>query len=119
MGVSTDAMIAFGMPIPSLDDRNYMDDTEESLWDIAHAMEKEFGVTMVQHCSGEYPMWFIAVADSVKRAHRGYLEVLDVPNMAAMDEQASEQKIHAAADHFHIELPKDSKVAWNLFSNWF
>lgn len=42
---------------------------------------KDFGVTLVRHCSGECPMYILAMTSTVKEASRGTPEELDIPSM--------------------------------------
>lgn len=45
-------------------------------WDKQRQLEKDVGIEVVNHCSGEYPMFILAVAESVKTAARGSITEL-------------------------------------------
>lgn len=66
MGTSTNAYIAYGIDLDEdVDflDEKYGDDWKWSLDDGR--------VEVITHCSGEYPLYIVAVPGSVKSAYRG------------------------------------------------
>lgn len=45
--------------------------TWSDYWAKKRNLKKEFGVTLVMHCSGEYPMWILAVEECNHSSSRG------------------------------------------------
>lgn len=67
MSISNDAILIFGIELPEDDERgsNFWWSMEEKL---VLAGSK---ISLVQHCSYDYPMWIIGLRDSEHMAWRG------------------------------------------------
>ena len=106
MGQSTDAFLAFGIDLgDEVEWPAYLTDGDEDsdypdlavylgkkagLADDAYAeqwaLERAYPLDLVRHCSGDYPMWFLALRDTVVRASSGD------PKPAAMREITDEDR---------------------------
>ncbi len=98
-----------GLTKPTTGD--YKDPAWSAYWAAAREAEVAFPVDLVQHCSGEYPMWIFALRRTVQRASRGSPSALTAgiilgAEVAAMKALCEE-----------MGLPW-SEPAWLLFSNW-
>jgi hypothetical protein len=84
-------------------------------WDDYWAAKKEavaaYPVTLEYHCSGEYPMYFLAVNGTVVTARRGYPEVVQPTTVAPQQVQA----LRDFCERFGIEC---GEPKWHLFSYW-
>lgn len=66
-----------GLESPKQFDKNKFDSDPEyaktwsDYWEKKRSLTKEFGVELVQHCSGDYPMYILAAAGSRTTASRG------------------------------------------------
>jgi hypothetical protein len=78
-------------------------------WDLANPCPVE----VVSHCSGDYPMWILAVPGTHTSANRGYPAKLD-PNDFARNPNTT--AFHEFCEKHGIELSEEP--AWLLFSNW-
>jgi hypothetical protein len=128
MGQSTDAIIAFGVDLgEELPEflEEFDGEFDEFLASIsglpkwgepghsyeAHeAFAKAFPVTIIYHCSGDYPMYVLAVNGTEQRAWRG--EPQTIEPLVVSDEQI------AALRDFMNEHELDGDLGWLLFSNW-
>lgn len=130
MGVSTDAIVAFGFNLGEELPESLLAtlDADEESWDFEYWVAARLGVAdlewperrkavdafpfeIITHCSYDYPMYFLAASDTTQRARRGYPEAL------AMKE-ASPEQVQAMRDfcgEFEIEW-EDPR--WHLFSLW-
>ena len=61
-------------PVPWVQDGN--NDPWYDYWRMKREIEDKVGVTLVMHCSDEYPMYILAIKDSVHVAIRGTPELL-------------------------------------------
>ena len=132
MGVSTNAILAFGIdlgeeqPWPDDDDDKYEDwegylcflaglAYDNSTWPEMEKVIKASPVTMETHCSYDYPMYFAAVTSTVKIARRGY------PNLFASLPPVEPKQIELFRQ-FLLErcgITVDyAKLGWHLFSLW-
>lgn len=66
---------------------------------------------MVCHCSGECPMWFLAVRGTVTRAKRGFPQPVEMP--AVSDEAI--KALHGFCERFGL---KWQEPRWHVFSMW-
>ena len=80
-----DDVLGYKPPFQLYDDQgNYLDGHRPSDDKVNeyYAHRREFlaehplPITLVNYCSGDYPMWIIAIADSIVTAHRG--EPIDI-----------------------------------------
>ena len=78
-------------------------------WDAANPLP----VDVISHCSGDYPLWILAVPGTHISANRGYPVELD-PNNFARNPNTTD--FRAFCEKHNIELSKEP--AWLLFSMW-
>jgi len=71
-------------------------------------------VSLVNYCSGECPMWIIAVPDTVRYNYRGYPKAFNPSDLTVAD-----QSVAALLDFCkQYDIPIDSEPAWYLSSYW-
>lgn len=69
-------------------------------------------VQLVDYCSGDYPMWIIAVPSSIKTAYRGDPQEIDVAALTVDDNE-----VFALLD-FCRKYELDGEAKWWLSSYW-
>lgn len=141
MGVSTNALIAFGFDLGEAGDREVDlselfpdpdggDEPQLDEWllekagvvfkngmnydDFKKKRDKVLAacpVALVEHCSNEHPMYLLAVRGTVKVARRGYAEPFELPQVS--QEQIEAAKAFCDEHGIEWETPK-----WTLFSYW-
>ena len=141
MGQSTNAIIAFGFDLgEELPDalaellRIHERDTDKVLIaasniglpdynEVGHDIycaafdkaESELKIDLIEHCSAEYPMYFLAVRGSAKTANRGFPKALD-------DEDLDASKFHEGGDAMYKFCTKHGiewqAPQWHIFSMW-
>ncbi len=87
-------------------------------YDHKHAWEKEHPilVELVNACSGEYPLWIVAVPSTVKTARRGDPTRLGLDVMADPD-VSEENGMREFLNRY--EIPHDAdNIGWWLSSYW-
>lgn len=78
--------------------------------------EARLGVVVDSHCSGDYPIYFLAAHKITVR--RGYAEEIDLTQLeASRVEQDWDGKLRAAVEALGI-TPKQAKPMWLLVSYW-
>lgn len=85
---------------------------DKDFWKKRDAMLAGLPATLVTHCSGEYPMYFLALPGSVTSAHRG------TPVAVAATGEPSGRQLTAMrkfCDDLGIEW---KEPAWHIFSYW-
>jgi hypothetical protein len=143
MGVSTNALIAFGFDLgEELPEKmqelfiggdgfdfdkvvvidtgifapaeEYSDATKEVYsehWAAVREARERFPITIEEHCSGDYPMFFLAIARTVQSARRGCPEVM-------RKQEITEQQI-TELRNFCVRWGIDwQEPDWYLFSYW-
>lgn len=126
MGVSTDAILVFGMQIEdeSDDSQKINDILEEdndeggtSGYDMLLEAEKEAGAEVVWHCSGEHTMYIVGVR--AMEASRGYPVAVDPKKLVLTERQTKSDlaAIEALCDFIGIPFTA-KKCKWWLCSNW-
>jgi hypothetical protein len=111
MGVSTGAILAFGI------DLGAGDDLPESLADVEDGLEewlygqKDLPFEAITHCSYDYPMYFLAAKGTQVRANRGH------PSVAQMTQATPEQieAMRAFCEQHGLEWKEPS---WQIFRLW-
>lgn len=81
-------------------------------WAKMHKLEEEIGVTLVQHRSGDYPMYILAAEASVQTASRGYPIELGQSVTAQAEWR---EKLHAFCERANIQFEEPQFI---LCSNW-
>jgi hypothetical protein len=81
-----------------------------------------FPVEIVNYCSGECPMYMVAVKESLKKNSRGYPEVIDTSKLEVTEDQHYilldfiKKYLKDAIDENDEEIPLEPK--WYLSSYW-
>lgn len=138
MGQSTDALIAFGFDLgEDIEDFDVFTSDDEDLgideifdahigvvpykepgW-VSHDEDEKIRAAapaeLIRHCSGDYPMYFLAVPGTKKLARRGYPEAIDPGHMEVPAEKVS-AFLEWCTKH-GIEVPEEGPH-WHLFSDW-
>ena len=71
-------------------------------------------VELVNYCSGEYPMYILAIPETCNSARRGYPTEFDPASMVVTDEQ--KQSLINICNAYGIEF--ENEPAWYLSSYW-
>jgi hypothetical protein len=117
MGVSTDAILALGIPLDG-DDPGFEpweetdDDPPPGPTGMAVMGNEEDGVMLIGHCSNECTMYFVAVAGSEIRAWRGHPK--DVTGKT--ESLSGEEKVRAFIEKHNLN--PDGEFGWCLMSMW-
>lgn len=75
MGISTDALLLYGVPLDEDTELTYDEDAGDPANGpayMAYMGEAEDGISIIVHCSEECPMYFVIIEDTLTRAWRGY-----------------------------------------------
>jgi hypothetical protein len=136
MGVSTNALMAFGFDLGEERPESFTDSDEgyfeadefllrdfdagipewtpgvgPDYWDNKSAALAKIPVDIIEHCSGEYPMYFLAVRGTECEARRGYPSVAEQREIAAAEIDA----MRAFCEKHGIEW---QEPRWYIFSMW-
>lgn len=116
MGTSTNAQIVYGFEVEedTLDHERcnqLMDEDYSSLTKL----EKELGLELVYHCSGDFPLYIVGLASTYAIAYRGDVKELDPWAMTRMDTEEMDGQLAKIAMTLGI-TPKPGK--WCLTSYW-
>ena len=114
MGQATDAILFYGYHFP--EDYELPEEAVE-LW--------EGDVLVGTHCSSDYPMYYVYVAESRTVAYRGYAKAVRPSGMADAH-PAWEERLLSFAQERGVPLPETpveytdgvSKIGWWLVSDW-
>jgi len=140
MGQSTDGIIAFGFDLgEDLSEHGDLDQIDEEFEGDEDAffeaalgipaygepgrpsyaeieeLKKALPVQIIRHCSGDYPMYFLALPGTKKEASRGTPEAFDVTELS-VSTTAVTAFMKWCEDH-GIEVPEEGP-RWHLFSYW-
>lgn len=114
MGVSTDAVVAYGVDLgeeipqwvwDTFGLKDNSDEGDVDVYSLSSAAQKR-GLDIIYHCSYAYPMYILAIASSERRAYRGEPEKLSLPEIS--DEW---KKTWA-------QVAQAGDPTWLLFSLW-
>jgi hypothetical protein len=138
MGQSTDAILAYGFDLGSEDEppeaiqrameETGVDDVDDwierlagvepwepnrpdSYWAEKREKLAAFPIDIIRHCSGDYPMYFLAIRGTEVRANRGSPQKVSTPADCG-DWEVTLQKF--CAEH-GIEYQDPD---WHIFSDW-
>jgi len=136
MGQSTDALMAFGFDLGEEMPESFTYDEDDGFeadefllrdydvtipewtpgigqdyWRKKDELIAGLPVEIITHCSGEYPMYFLAVRGTEHQARRGYPE--KAPQRAI--EQSEIDALRAFCEKHGIEWQEPS---WHIFSMW-
>lgn len=141
MGVSTDAIIAFGFDLGDELPDALSDFMSEHEHDSELVLAADHGITLpeymgrdykeyaaareealaplkidlIPHCSGDYSMWFLAARGSNKTASRGHPQALEVADLAASFGAEVIEAMRAFCERHGIEWQEPK---WHIFSMW-
>jgi hypothetical protein len=114
MGVSTDAILVYGIPLKegAIDEYYEGEGSPESgpSW-MAYYGNEEDGLVIVSHCHGDFPMHILSVEGSEIRAWRGAAKRVDA--LPAMGNDVDEKLRAFVKKH---KLAVDGKPGWWLAS---
>lgn len=115
MGVSTNAMLYYGIPFEEDDERLEYDENseEEEQHELAQALYESTdlgGVTIETHCSYDFPMYIASIDSHV--AYRGEPVRIKTLTTPSAHERA---KLQAFAKKYKLDY---SKAGWYLCSMW-
>ena len=125
MGVSTDAILVYGVPVKEDSDtderiKEYDYSTDEAnsdLAELAHAFPEPEPVCIVSHCHCDCPMYVIGVTESKLLAWRGSPRKFEVnTGDNHCDWDAAIRQFLKAHDIPDEDL--NGAIGWWLFSNW-
>lgn len=143
MGVSTDAIIAFGFDLGEELPESLEQLLSDADGEIDEALAADMGLTLpnydavgyeawsaardeataqlkidlISHCSGDYPMYFLAVRGSDKKARRGFPTALCFQNLGS-DEFQSNGSIDALRSFCERHSIEWQEPQWYIFSMW-
>ncbi len=112
MGVSTDAILFFGVNLGGGEDDELPEGVYEKLaedYEWVEKLEEDFNVEVIHHCSDQYTMYALAAKGSAQRAYRG-----SVVEVKSLDEKKTWFVNVKAALKFMsiVETPKWLLVSW-------
>ena len=131
MGVSTDAILFYGIDFDESIMENQTDEADDVFsenpegwlakylgcdaedWKTRSLFLEATAVELVKHCSVDFPMYALAIRGSVTRAYRGY------PKQVAVESRDTgpwDELLAVACDKLGL-LPK-ARPAWLLVSMW-
>jgi len=118
MGQSTDGIIAYGVPLVEGTNVDYSDDEDDTcqnrLAECFENLKDEDGASLLHHCSGAYPMHFLAVPGTYQYASRGYPEPINLRPIK--DEEI--KALEAFIDKWGLRDKVAGDMGWWLFSYW-
>lgn len=97
-----------GLPTP----KNWDSKEGEKYFDKQRKLLEKCPIEVVQHCSMDYPMYFVAIRGTVTTASRGYPEQLE-DNIKRPDNIAP---VLEFCEKYNLEV--EGEPGWYLFSNW-
>ena len=98
-----------GLQRPQTED--YKDPTWSAYWQAQRAAKAACPIELISHCSSDYPMWVVALRDTVQRANRGH------PTTPTMREISDADRAALKGFCEEFGLPW-SEPAWVLASDW-
>jgi hypothetical protein len=88
----------------------------DGYYDRQRAARARLGVTLEDHCSGDYPMWVLSACTITAR--RGWVETVSFADLAQrVVDEAMGDKLAAAIKALGM-TPKQERPAWLLCSYW-
>lgn len=117
MSTSTNAYLFYGITEADNEEwgQEIDEETDEYSWYKPETEDalKALGVTVGSHCSGDYPMWFIATVKITAR--RGYPQAIAPDTLTTQPDW--NDKIIAAGKVLNIPV-NPAKIGWYLASYW-
>src|SRR5437868_783086 len=87
MSVSTDGQIGYGVIFEDGCEFPWGDSDPEQWWRNECGFKSSFPVELVNYCSGDYPMYMLAVPSSILSNSRGYPEEFDPIKLVVTDKE--------------------------------
>ncbi|MEV4939590.1 hypothetical protein [Streptomyces zaomyceticus] len=124
MGVSTDAILAYGYELQEFepDDMEWIEEDEDGYTDLDESLAKrlrEAGVTGVgftRHCSVDYPMYILTTYE--RTSWRGSVGKVDAHELVARPpSEGWDAKLDTALRVLGLTSPQD-RPSWLIVSNW-
>ncbi|UVD36529.1 hypothetical protein RCXUPER_111 [Rhodobacter phage RcXuper] len=140
MGTSTDAILAYGFDLgEDLSEHGDLARIDEEFdgdedaffeaelgipaygepgrpsYDEIEKLKATLPVTLIRHCSGDYPMYFLALPGTKREASRGAPEAIEI-NSLRVSTDAVTALMKWCEDH-GIEVPEEGPH-WHIFSYW-
>lgn len=119
MGVSTDAILAYGIPIPTESIPGNMTALQwqeaREVWDDDEITAR--GYDIVYHCSGDYPMHFLAVPGTKVIASRGYPEKIKAQDVSPLPSVTTDIYVRWQRAMYDLKIDR-SEAGWYIFSMW-
>jgi hypothetical protein len=129
MGVSTDAIIVYGLDIG--EDLHgmpfYSEEKDEEGWAYDEQFEewvkKEFGdecpFEILIHCSYDYPMYIFALKETYLSASRGYSQEFDPQQLQEKLTEEKKKHFTDVIEKYNIKGENgETEPSWLLFSLW-
>ena len=116
MGQSTDAILVYGIPLEE-DSVPFSEEDAKSgpSWMRYHGTNED-GVCLVRHCSGDYPMFILAIPDTETRAWRGHPKLVPVAELPFSPDW--DPTLLSYAEKHRLEISGNAKPGWWLCSDW-
>jgi len=124
MGVSTDAILAYGYALPEVDpeELDWVDEDEDGYFDFGTAVEERLvaagieGVHITTHCSVDYPMYLLTTYS--RTSWRGDVGRVDAHEMVARPPaEGWDVKLDAAMTALGLTCDQE-RPSWLLCSDW-
>lgn len=104
---------------PAPKDWNNRTEAEKKVWSSFWVAKREaleeFGVTLENYCSGDYPMWALVATGSVTTANRGCPRDIDVDKILR-DTDGHREAFQRGCEKLGLRLPGEPR--WLLMSYW-
>jgi len=116
MGVSTDAILVFGLSLPEGSDGEEVVNLvmeDEDNWERLEKLQRKIGAEVVEHCSTGCPMYVIGV--KIRKAWRGQPVAIDPAKLKATKKDVG--AIRALCKSLGVAFDA-KKCAWWLCSHW-
>lgn len=123
MGISTNAYFAYGFAVDdeSADHEkvaDYLAIDDETDYDEPSSLtklEENYNITIIEHGSGDEPLYIVAVASTFIGAGRGYPKLIEPKTISGLKQKEADKLLQRAAEHLGITC---SKPMWVLASYW-
>lgn len=110
MGVSTDGILFYGIHF----NEEWAPDNDDWFWKDPDL--EDLQLDFDRHCSGDYPMFYIAVRESHLTAHRGYPQRITSPDVGIKTHPGWDERVLEFCKRKNIE--PQSECGWWLVSLW-
>lgn len=117
MGQSTDAILVYGVPLKDDADSILLDAADEHDHIINKLIDNQTidGIYFEFHCSGDYPMYIVAIENSKQWAWRGHPIKIDIEKLS-LDVIGMKKKIAEFVSKYNLKT--DGEIGWWMASYW-